>query len=324
MEEVDIREFRKFYNHKDSANVFLWSVILPYLVSFFAIFVLMFVAQKTGSDIKTLSESLPFLIVSAILTPLVFLGIFLVYNKTKRISFSASRTKFNLNYKTILILIAVSLICVFGIQYFIGGINIGLETIGYKLSNIDLPLTNGWWYVLNIFLLAFLPAVCEELIFRGVIFNGLRKNTKDITAVLISALLFALMHGRLEQLVYPFILGIILGVVVLRTKSVVASMIVHFCNNLIVVTLTFVEKMKGFNFMPSSVWLFWVLAVVLLFVTFGLLFIIDKFYFKKHQKEDGEEYQKDQSEKVPNIVMIIGISVAAIMFIINTVLAFTN
>ena len=256
MKKENLTELRKFYDHKDSANVFLWSVILPYLVSFFAFFVLMIVGQKMGSDIKTLSESLPFLIISAILTPLVFLSIFLVYNKTKRISFWASKIKFNLNYKTVLILIAISFICVFGIQYFISGINVGLEAIGYKLTNINLPLTNGWWYVLNIFLLALLPAVCEELVFRGVIFNGLRKNTKDVTAVLLSAFLFALMHGRLEQLVYPFILGIILGVVVLRTKSIVASMIVHFCNNLIVVTLTFVEKMTGFSFMPSSVWLF--------------------------------------------------------------------
>ena len=63
---------------------------------------------------------------------------------------------------------------------------------------------------------------------------------------------------------------------------------------------------------------------MLLFVTFGLLFIIDKFYFKRYQKENEEEYQKDQSEKVPNIIMIMGIAVAGIMFIINSVLAFTN
>ena len=82
--------------------------------------------------------------------------------------------------------------------------------------------------------------------------------------------------------------------------------------------------MTGFSFAPKTPWLFWVLAFVLLVVTFGFLFVIDKFYFKKHQKEDGEEYQKDQSEKVPSMVMIIGIAVAGIIFIINTVLAFTN
>ena len=70
-----------------------------------------------------------------------------------------------------------------------------------------------------IVLFAILPAICEELIFRGVIFNGLRKNFSDTFAVIFSALLFALMHSSVMQLAYPFIMGIIFAIIVQQRQN---------------------------------------------------------------------------------------------------------
>lgn len=50
-------------------------------------------------------------------------------------------------------------------------------------------------------------------------------------AVLMSALLFGLMHGNVDQLFFAFLLGIVLAVVVLVTDSIWASAFIHFFNN---------------------------------------------------------------------------------------------
>lgn len=323
--ELKATEYRNYYNHKDAGHSFLWAVIAPYIISFFILFVGYSIYSAKGWDAKLITTSLWFNIVIAIVTPLTFLVVFLIYNRSKKISFSASKVKFKLNIATIMILILISIVCVFGLQYLITGIDVGIESIGYNLSTTALPLDNGWWYVLNLFVLAFLPAVCEELIFRGIIFNGLRRNMKDGYAILLSAGLFALMHASLQQLLYPFLLGLVFSWLVLRTKTIISSMIVHFMNNAIVVTISFVYNMTGFNFMPSTTWVFWLLAGILPFVVFGILFLLDRFYFKRKSKDEKiQEIPQEENnlQRFPSIIMIVGIVIAVVLFVVNTALAF--
>ena len=313
---------RLSYNFKDSGRVFLWAVIAPYIISFLMLFIAMSIV---GGDASGVVSSLGFSIASAVITPLTFLAVFLIYNRVNRISFSASKVGFNLNLKTTLILVLISLVCVFGLQYLITGIDLGLDSLGYKPSESPIPLDNGWWYVLNLFALALLPAICEELIFRGIIFNGLRKKLGDWLAVFVSAILFVLMHASLEQLVYPLLLGMVFGWLVLRTKTVVSSIIVHFLNNALVITIAFIYQMTGFDFMPKTSWVFWVLAGVLPFVTFGILLLIEKFFFNKKRKDESViEEKEDGKGSFSSIYLIIGVVIAVILFTINTVTGFMN
>lgn len=320
---------RNYYNASDSGKAFLWAVITPYIIILFSIILALGAFSKAGIEPSEVLDSLGFIITSAILTPLSFFAVFMVYNKINRISFSASQISFKLHWKTVLVLIAISFVCVFGLQYFIYGIELGLEALGYNIVSTNLPLDNVGWYFLNLLLLAFLPAVCEELIFRGIIFSGLKNVLKPFEAVLFSAFLFALMHGSLQQLIYPFILGIVLGWVALRTGNVLSSIILHFCNNALVITLAFLEKVTGFSFIPTDKIAFWVLAIALLFVVAGILYIIERFFFKKEKKLESQTMIFEGSEiqnsgKLASLNMIIGIVLAGGLFIINVVSAFMN
>lgn len=315
---------RTYFNHRDAGNIFLYSFIACYAVAFIATLIAMQVVTAQGGDTTTLSDSLALNIVTSVLTPLTFLGIFFLYIKSSKISLYAAKIKFNLNWKTVLILIGISILCLFGLQYIVGGFNIGLTALGYKLTDFSLPYSNAGWYILNLLLLAVLPAIAEELVFRGVIFNGLRRNVSDAAAIFLSATLFTLMHSSLEQFIYPFILGVILAWLVLRTGSVVSSIIVHMCNNALAITLKFIEVQTGFDFIPKQTWLFWVLAVVLMAVVFVVLFLIDKFYFKKKSNLDVEKVEKNSEGRVPNLTMIIGMIVSAIILIVTAVTNFTS
>lgn len=82
----------------------------------------------------------------------------------------------------------------------------------------------------EIFSVALLPALFEELYFRGVILNELKKYGKSV-AIAGSAFFFAAAHGSVEQMMYGFVYGVIFAYVAIRTGSLAMGMIMHFLNN---------------------------------------------------------------------------------------------
>lgn len=82
----------------------------------------------------------------------------------------------------------------------------------------------------------------EEFVFRSVIYKGYRKAGGRMGAVLLSALLFGLMHMNLNQLVYAFVVGLLLALMVEAAGSVWASVICHFVFNAENVAVMFLTK----------------------------------------------------------------------------------
>ena len=107
----------------------------------------------------------------------------------------------------------------------------GMKMAGYHYE-ITAPIyvENFGYLVLSIIFVAVLPAVAEEIMFRGFVSKGLRKKGM-IAAILMSSILFATMHGNLLQLIYQFFLGVVLIVVYFATRSIYASITVHLTNN---------------------------------------------------------------------------------------------
>jgi sodium transport system permease protein len=87
---------------------------------------------------------------------------------------------------------------------------------------------------------ALTPAICEELVFRGVLLNGLRSRLGMIAAVIGSAAIFAAFHLSFETAVRflpTFWLGLLLAYVAWNTRSIFPAMLMHFVNNGVVVVL---------------------------------------------------------------------------------------
>lgn len=76
------------------------------------------------------------------------------------------------------------------------------------------------------------PAVLEELLFRGAVLQGLRP-AGDRAALLCSALLFMAAHGSLSQWIPACAAGLLLGVVTLQTGTLRWAILLHLCNNLV-------------------------------------------------------------------------------------------
>ncbi|MBU6162141.1 MAG: ABC transporter permease subunit [Myxococcales bacterium] len=107
-----------------------------------------------------------------------------------------------------------------------------------------------------LFIGAFSPAICEELLFRGFILQGLRGSVRPWVAVVVTAVLFGLLHMSIYRLAGTTALGVIMGFLVLRTGSIYPAMLFHFVNNALALTFAMVfdaETVVGTD--VSYVWL---------------------------------------------------------------------
>ncbi|NLM97675.1 MAG: CPBP family intramembrane metalloprotease [Halanaerobiaceae bacterium] len=83
--------------------------------------------------------------------------------------------------------------------------------------------------------------ITEEIIYRGIIFRGLRGRYKQGTALIISALIFAIFHGSPAQIINSFFAGIILGFVFVKTGSLIIPISMHCINNIV---FTFLDSIS--------------------------------------------------------------------------------
>ncbi len=81
-----------------------------------------------------------------------------------------------------------------------------------------------------LFVSALVPAITEELAFRGVILTGYKK-TPVLIGVLMSSFYFGVMHFTISQLFYAIVGGIIFAYLVKVTKSIYSSILMHFIFN---------------------------------------------------------------------------------------------
>ncbi|WP_417746382.1 ABC transporter permease subunit/CPBP intramembrane protease [Rosistilla oblonga] len=82
-----------------------------------------------------------------------------------------------------------------------------------------------------IFMMAFVPAICEEFTFRGFIFGGLARDRGGLRAILVTALMFGFSHAIFQQSLAATVMGCVLGWIALRTGSVLPGIVLHVTNN---------------------------------------------------------------------------------------------
>ncbi|MEM9585886.1 MAG: ABC transporter permease subunit/CPBP intramembrane protease [Planctomycetota bacterium] len=97
-------------------------------------------------------------------------------------------------------------------------------------------ITSAPWLTV-VFLMAVVPAICEELAFRGFIFGGLVREKGRLRAVLVSAVIFGISHGVLQQSIAATVMGLLLGWITLKTGSVLPTILLHFTNNALSVSM---------------------------------------------------------------------------------------
>jgi membrane protease YdiL (CAAX protease family) len=119
--------------------------------------------------------------------------------------------------------------------------------------------------------------VIEELIFRGIIMHGLMRNYSGFTAVWVSALMFALFHLNPWQFAATFILGILLGILMLRTRNIYLCIIGHAINNgLVLFSIHYWGEIQKTDFIQSSRLSQLVISILVVVIALFLIFLLSR------------------------------------------------
>lgn len=113
----------------------------------------------------------------------------------------------------------------------------------------------------KLLVIAIIPAICEELAFRGFILSGLLRSHPPGRAIAISAILFGVFHMVPEQMVTASILGVVLGLIATRSGSIFPGMIFHALHNGLVIMRG--EWSRGEEGASTSYSPLWVVAAAL-------------------------------------------------------------
>ncbi len=117
-----------------------------------------------------------------------------------------------------------------------------------KLALITQFLTDfrgTWQLILALFVMAFIPAIGEELLFRGILQNLISRGVRNVhAAVWISAFVFSAVHLQFFGFVPRLLLGALLGYLYAWTGSLRAPMLAHFVNNSATLLIVYFFKTK--------------------------------------------------------------------------------
>lgn len=104
-----------------------------------------------------------------------------------------------------------------------------------KPSPVPIPQT-GSELLIGLFVIAISAGICEEVMFRGLMLNAYERLGKK-KAIIFSAILFGVFHFNPQNLLGPIFLGIIFGIILLKTNSIFSAMLAHATNNAIALLL---------------------------------------------------------------------------------------
>jgi len=99
-------------------------------------------------------------------------------------------------------------------------------------ENLSTPVLLRYWLAF-----ALVPALCEEIAFRGFVLRGLHARFRPRNAVFLSSFFFALFHMNVFLLAPTFVLGVVLGLLTVRSKSLLPAICFHLLYNSILIAL---------------------------------------------------------------------------------------
>lgn len=275
---------RKKYELEDVGFAFIFMVFGYLVLSLVFSQVLSIIANSSNQDFGTIASSNVVIWLNAFLTELVYLLVFIIYSKFKKVDLKSAsnldkqftaKKSVSLSFTTILL----ALVVFFASLNFINLIS-DLLSRGLSEPSGTVPISNFFEFVMTTITFAVLPAVCEELLFRGLIFNGLKDKFNVSLSVIFSALIFALIHFSIFQTVYQFLIGIVLALLVHFTGSIIFSMLFHFVNNFTIVLISYITK-GGQRIFEFATFGGLEIFLSILFFVLGILAVIGIFYVIK-------------------------------------------
>lgn len=232
-----------------------WTVALAWLIIAFILFqvlagiiAVIFVLSRSGPDIEPtqamdmLMQNLDLVFIGNTVGQVIFLGLCTWFvsrmhtSKWERPSF----LRFNWREDT-LYMSGLTVLLIIAIQpgiWFLSWLN-GLIPVpeffesmqSSQMEMIEAFLRGDHLIWLTLLHVALVPAVCEEVLFRGYVLRAFEKSWSIWPAIILSGILFGLYHLQLTNLLPLLSIGILLAFLTWISGSIVPAMVAHFVNN---------------------------------------------------------------------------------------------
>lgn len=148
-----------------------------------------------------------------------------------------------------------------------------LKKFGYKGADVVLPSVDGFGFVGVFFVIGIMAPVAEEILFRGVVLDGLKSGFSTLVAALVCGALFSLYHQNPVQTAYQFCCGVAYALLAVRAGSVLPTILAHFLNNAYILIL----YKCGVQAIPYAVLLpLMIVSAICLVATVTYLIFFDK------------------------------------------------
>lgn len=136
----------------------------------------------------------------------------------------------------------------------ISGLGTSLAEDPSMITDYVAPKNPLWLDILIYLYICLLGPILEELIFRGVLLDGLKKYGNAF-GIIMSAVMFGLFHQRMAQCFSAITFGLVLGFIAVKTESIMPTVIIHILNNtlssLLMVTMRLVDTSLIKDFKPD-------------------------------------------------------------------------
>lgn len=219
-----------------------------------------------------------------------------------------------------------------------------LATLANAISMlfVDNTIANLAGDILNVPFFVMFPVMaivgpfCEEMVFRGAFFRGFRKSGNLFGAILLSGLLFALMHMNFNQAAYALVLGVMMALLAEAAGSSVAPFIMHFIYNGQSVCMMYLqdalfsefveEGMEEYRYMPGEMAVVIAVYLLLTVVCTTLAFCVAVWIAGNEGKQNFLQTiwksRKNHGEKLGSVCLVIGMMLAFIYMILEMALEY--
>ncbi len=189
----------------------------------------------------------------------------------------------------------------------------GLETMYNDALTGSTSLIEHITYIVAV---SFVPAVTEELVYRGCVMGRLRKFG-DGFALVTSALLFGMMHGNFTQAPFAFVVGLATGWAVIYTNSIFPAMLIHGLNNF----MSVIADIAYENLENAGIDTMYVdFVYMLIYTAVFILAIISVYMLAKNDKNFGKLKAYEGELSFKERIRVFFTSATVIIFLVITVL----
>ncbi len=168
-----------------------------------------------------------------------------------------------------------------------------------KAPAVSMDIGTQWWEVLiTIVLVSVLPAIGEEVLFRGGVARGLKRKNY-LFAILMSGLMFSIFHGNAAQTVHQFFIGMVFAYLYFVTGSLIASMLAHLLNNLFAVLFELALANVNITLSLGAEIAIWVVVCIIGFVA---MYFLLRYMMKISKEVKGLSQNQDKMAWAKDLV----------------------